>query len=460
MENVYIRELKYYSRKNILEILQNNEKALEKLLKFDIVKFTNEGYQFAYVGVIIIENIIVNVYPKYIPSKDNIKWDFKQVIQVIKKYNKSRDEFNYQNDELEDISYNRLSMMLFFLEDYFENGVYTNIQNILEINGNGEIDWNRTVNDNVAIIQDNKPYYVELQTKYKINDLFNYFRLLHEYIITECSQYLEKAGLLELFDLTPVELSDKELDDFGDVDIILQKLEKELNVEFNTHKIKLLQSMHSYLSNKNAHTNENYLTLYGTSAYHEIWEVICAHVFGDKLHKKLRDLNLPVRLNSKYSPNQELIKLIKKPKWIYKDNYPKEAEGTFIPDIVTIYNNEFVILDAKYYSLKFSQDKLDGQPGLESITKQYLYELAFKDFIETHQFSGVKNAFLFPTYDGEIENKGHVKLDILSNWGLENIQVIMLPAGEINQMYLDNKKMDISRLDLWRKNGKVKAKSE
>ncbi|MDO5859103.1 LlaJI family restriction endonuclease, partial [Methanobrevibacter sp.] len=229
MKNIYVRELKYYSRKNILDILENDENALDKLLKFDIVKFTSDGYQFSYVGVIIIENVIINVYPKYITSQENIKNDFKQVIRVIKKYNKSKDDFSFQNDELEDISFNRLSMMLFFLEDYFENGVYTSIQNILEVNGNGEIDWNRTVNDNVAIIQDNKPYYVELQTKYKINDLVNYFRLLHEYIITECSKYLEKAGLLDLFDLTPVELSDNELDDFGETEFILNKLEKELN---------------------------------------------------------------------------------------------------------------------------------------------------------------------------------------------------------------------------------------
>lgn len=432
---------------NILEILQNDEKALDELLKFDIVKFTNDGYQFVYVGVIIIDNIVINCYPKYITSKDNIKNDFKQIIRVIKKYNKSKDDFEYENDELEDISYNRLSLMLFFLEDYFENGVYTNIQNILEINGNGEIDWNRTINDNVAIIQNNKPYYVELQTKYKINDLVNYFRLLHEYIITECSKFLEKAGLLDLFDLTPAELSDKEFEDFGDVNIILKKLEKELNVEFNTHKIKLLQSMHSYISNKNAHTNENYLTLYGTPAYHEIWEEMCARVFADKLHKHLIDLKLPVELNRKFSSNKELIKIIKKPKWYYKGIVPKSVDGTFIPDTVTFWKDYFIILDAKYYNLKFSEDILDGQPGLESITKQYLYELAFREFIDLHQFKGVKNAFLFPKYGGEIENKGHVNLEILHNLGLENIQVIMLPASEINQMYLDNKKMNISQLD-------------
>ncbi|MBE6498053.1 MAG: LlaJI family restriction endonuclease [Methanobrevibacter sp.] len=437
MKNVYIKELKYYSRRKILEILQNDENVLDKLLKYDIVKFTNDGYQFVYVGVIIIENIILNIYPKYITSESNIKADFKQVINVVKKYNNAHDDFRYENDELEDISYNRLSMMLFFIEDYYENGVYSNIQNILQTNGNGEIDWNRTVNENVAILKDGKPYYTDLQTKYKINDLFNYFRLLHEYIITECSIYLEKAGLLELFDLTPVELSDKEQDDFGDIDLILQRLQKELNVEFNTQKQKLLQSMYSYMSNKNAHTNENYLTLYGTPAYHEIWEAECAYIFGDKLHKRLKDLTLPVNLNSKYPSNKKLIDLIKKPKWIYKNIYPKEAEGTFIPDTVTFHDSEFVILDAKYYNLKFTQDNLDGQPGLESITKQYLYELAFKEFIEDHEFKGVKNAFLFPSYGDKIENKGKVKLDILSDLGLEDIQVIMLPASKVNEMYLD-----------------------
>ena len=63
-------------------------------------------------------------------------------------------------------------------------------------------------------------------------------------------------------------------------------------------------------------------------------------------------------------------------------------------------------------------------------------------------FKGVKNAFLFPTYDNKIDNKGYVELKMLSKLGLENIQVIMLPASEINQLYLDNKKMDISRLNL------------
>lgn len=431
-KSIYIKELRHYTKKELMEILSEND--FEKLLKYSIINKDDETYQFNYVGVIIIDDLVINCYPKYIPNKENLHDDFKQVIKVMKKYDSLHNDFNYENDEIEDISFNLLSMMIFFLEDYYEYGVYSNIQNILEINGNGEIDWNRTINYTDPVIKSNRPYYVELYTKHKIDDLYDYFRLLHEYIITRCSKKLEYLGLLELFDLTPVELSDNVQDDFGELNVILEKLEKELHVEFNTRKQKLLKSMHTFLSEENSFTNENYLTLYGTSTYHVIWEEMCRKVFNDKL-------NTTVEFKGRKS---RLIDIIEKPIWYYMDKHPNEADATFIPDIVTFYHNQFIILDAKYYNLKFGKNLLSGQPGLESITKQYLYELAFKEFRDEHNFSGVKNAFLFPKYDGEIENIGHVELKILND--LADIQVIMLPADMINQCYLDNKKISIENL--------------
>ena len=423
MKTVNIREWKPYSRNKLLNLLDNNEYTLEKLLKYAIVKKEDELYQFNYVGVIIIDKLVINCFPKYFTNYS--LEEFKQVIKVIKKYNSTKN-LDYQNEELEDISFNLLSMMVFFLEDYYEYGIYNNIKNILEINGNGEIDWNRTINYTDPIIKDNKPYYVELYTKYKMDDLYDYFRILHEYIITKCSKKLEKVGLLDLFDLTAVELSDKDQEDFGELDYILAKLEKELHVEFNSHKQKLLKSMHTFLKEENSFSNENYLTLFGTISYHEIWEEMCKKVFRDKLNKSLKELGFK---NSK----TKLIEVIKKPKWIYKDIKTHRADGTFIPDIVTFYENQFIILDAKYYKLKFDEKHLSGQPGLESITKQYLYELAYREFIEEYEFKGVKNAFLLPKYTGEIENIGIAKLEILSDLDLEDIQVIMLPADKLNQ---------------------------
>ena len=444
MESVYLKELKVYSKDYIENLLGNEDKLLNTLLKYDVVNFNEGDYQFNYVGVIIIGNVVLNIYPKYIKNEYNIENDFKQTLQVIKKYKNLNENFDYENDELEDISFNLLSMMIFFIEDYYENGIYNKIQNILEINGNGEINWDRTINGTFPIIKDNKPFYTELQTKYKIDDLFDYFRLLHGYIITECSKRLEDVGLLELFDLTPIELNDLDQDDFGELEFILNKLEKELNVEFNTHKQKLLKSMHAYLSEENSFTNENYLTLYGTSTYHEIWEEICCKVFGDKLDKRICDLKLPKAFQS----HKKLIEIIKKPKWILNNNLPIPAKGTFIPDLVTFHEDIFIILDAKYYNIKFEENTLTGEPGLESITKQYLYELAFHEFIGFCGFKCVKNGFLFPTYDSEVNNKGYVELKILSDLSLENIQVIMLPAREMNQLYMENKKMSINEFNL------------
>ncbi|WP_405267803.1 LlaJI family restriction endonuclease [Methanobrevibacter sp.] len=437
MNTKYIQELKHYSKAEILEII--DEKSFDKLLKYAIITKDECSFQFKFVGVIIIDEVVLNCYPKYIPNKDNIEDDFKQTVRVIKKYNSLNEEIDYQNENLEDISFNLLSMMVFFLEDYFENGVYTNIQNILEINGNGEIDWNRTVNYTDPIIKDNKPYYINFHTKYKINDLFDYFRLLHEYVITDCSRRLEKAGLIDLFDLTPVEISPHEQDDFGEITQILENLEKELNVEFMTRKRKLLRSMHSYLAGKNSFSNENYLTVFGTDSYHVIWEDICKRIFRDQLDKPLREL-----FEDSHS-SKKLIDFIKKPVWHLTEGDFKV--DTFRPDLITFWNDYFVIFDAKYYKLKISE-KLEKQPGLSDITKQYLYELAYRDFIKKYKFKGVKNAFLMPTYDSKVENKGYVEIGILHDLGLENIQVIMLPARKLNRFYLENKKMKISNINL------------
>ena len=424
MNEIYIKELKEYSRENILKLMKKD--SFYKLMENDYIKkVDNNHFKFNFVGVIIVDNYIIKCYPKYIPNKDNIKSDFSQVMKVIKKYKNLYEDFSFENENLEDISFNKLSMMIYFLEDYYENGVYTKIQKTHEISGNGEIDWDRTINTIDPILKDNRPYYGELYTKYKINDLYDYFRLLHEYIITECSKFLEKNELLELFDLTPVELSDKTRFDFGDDGYILERLEKQLNVEFNSHKQKLLKSMHAFISETNSFTQEDYLTLYGTGSYHVIWEDICSQVFSNRLNR--------------------IKHVIKKPKWITRDGVTHYALKTFEPDIVTSFEDTFVILDAKYYNLTFNNDKLEGEPGLGDITKQYLYQLALEEY-KKDKFESVKNALLFPKYDGEIENLGFVDIEILSDLDLEKIQIVNLPAGEMNNYYLDNKKIILNFL--------------
>lgn len=460
MDSKYFKELENYSKSFLLNEL--NEKVFDELLNKGLIikskekseNYHDDCFKFDYVGLIILNDIIINCYPKYINDEKNISNDFKEIVKVIKRYNdrndKLKDIIDYGIRNIEEIQFNLISIMLFFIEDYYENGVYTKFQDVLEINGNGEIDWNRTVNETFPIIVDNKPYYTEFQTKSKFNNLFNYFRLLHEYIITDCSNYLRNAGILDAMGLTPIELSENILDNFGQKEFILNKIDKELNLEFNSHKQKLLHLMYIYILHKYSLSNENSIVVYGTSSYHVIWEDMGKVIFNDKLDDKLKML-----FPKSYKDNKTLKDIIEKPNWIL-DEKEYDADKSLIPDIITFHKNkqdnlDFIIFDAKYYVYEIKGDKIYHQPGIRSVTKQYLYQLAYKKFIKDNSFDNVKNAFLFP-YDGdEVKNRGRVELNILSKscLDLEDIQVILLPAHEVNQLYLNSGEIDINRLKLY-----------
>ena len=53
-----------------------------------------------------------------------------------------------------------------------------------------------------------------------------------------------------------------------------------------------------------------------------------------------------------------------------------------------------------------------------------------------------------PTEGKEIINKGKAKLDMLSNLGLEDIQIRLIPAEMLFNCYLSRKKIDIEKLEL------------
>ena len=259
-------ELFEYDESEIKEKL--NERVISKLIqKYDFFEQNDDKYKFKYVGLMIMDNVLIKVYPKYIPNNHFVENEFKEILRVIKKFKKENADLDYEIDTDENVSENIISMMIYLIEDYYENGVYSNYQKVLKINGIGEINWDKTINDNYPIIYENKPYYTDLYTDYKINDIYDYFHLLHECILTECSDILEKFGLLDLFDLTPLKLSERSVEDFGDADFIVGKIDKELYVQFNSQKQKILKFMKEYVSKKNIFSDKNSLILYGTTKY-------------------------------------------------------------------------------------------------------------------------------------------------------------------------------------------------
>ena len=230
-------------------------------------------------------------------------------------------------------------------------------------------------------------------------------------------------------------------------------------VQFNTRKQLLLKTLYAYIANSSALDDLDCFSMFGTNSFNLVWEKVCAEVMDNQLQKPIGGLRLPVPLAAQYRDlrHKKLIDLIDKPQWSGTtptgECFVKQTEDTLIPDLVSIVKidgeYQFIIFDAKYYNIQLEHNKkLRGQPGIESITKQYLYQLAFRPFVEAHQISTVRNCFLMPTASKEIIEKGAVSLAMLSKLGLQDIQVRLLPAETMYRHYIDNAKMDICILNL------------
>lgn len=455
----FIKNLKSYG---ILKTVANSaeQKELTDLVDEDIQAASEAAenneylYVFTYVGIVTTGRRIIKSYPKYILSDSEPFMQMKQIIRVLERYSHSEEQIiNLFNGDGDNRSFNILAVILYLLNDYFENGIYNNTEEVQEVNGEGTIMWNRVIDDGFAMIEDNRPYYAELITRRTVEDERDYFKLLHEWILTDCSMQLQEAGLEDLFAMETVMLSEAVLDDFGDREYILDRLMQELNTQYNTRRQILLKTIYTYISQDRKLFEENQgISMFGTTSFHVVWEKACANVFGNKLHRKLGQIQMSVPLSDGYDEKKKLIDLIDKPKW-YGTHTMQEARETLIPDLVSINMYEgqdwFIIFDAKYYLLQLEKGHaLRGNPGIGDITKQYLYQLAYKKFIEDHHITIVKNCFLMPTEQKEIVVKGSVKLDMLSALGLEDIQIREIPADLLFGYYLKRKRMDLRILQL------------
>ena len=477
MISKFLREQKRYTQKSLCDKFECSEEEavpiIRKLKEFGILKSVKASdlqrnmsdlqdedievtdvevgedeflYVFTFVGVIVVAGRVLKCYPKYLLSKEQPKDELRQVLKVLEKYNTKEQIVRMFNDSSESSAFNLLAVLLFLLQDYYENGVYSNTEDIIESNGSGEILWDKTINETFTLLANKRPYYIDLQTKKRVTDDYDYFKRLHECVLTRASAELMDAEVLDLFEITGVDLTDETLDDFGEDEYILYRIEKELNTQFNTRKQLLLKTIYAYIAHSGSLYDMECLSLFGTNSFNLVWEGVCADIMDNQLRVRLDALKLPKTLRPEYDGKLKLIELIEKPLWTATG---KTAADTLIPDLISIAGEQFIIFDAKYYNAQLIPGNVPkGQPGIESVTKQYLYQLAYQKFISDHGFSAVKNCFLMPTENRKVEDHGEVSMEILSELGLQNIKVRFLPADAVYDHYLDGRKMDIRELGL------------
>jgi len=486
MKSVFVKEQKRYSRAELIDLLGPDEeratntirklnevgvlktvrpsvaqKHLSELLDEDVLLVDIDTaselyYVITFVGLLVVGGCVLKCYPKYMAESSDLAEKLAQVIKVLEEYNAREQMIRIFNDEITKDRYSLLAIILFLLRDYHEFGPYANSKEVIEINGSGEILWDKTINETFAVLIDERPHYVDLRTRRRLDDDNDFFRRLHESVLTKLTRELQQSELLRLLDLPAVELSDETLDALGDNDYLLYRIEGELGTQFNTRKQLVLKALHAYLSQHLTLGEVNGFSAFGTNSFNLVWENVCCSVIGNQLGSFLSDLPLPTQLNAEFNGASTLQSIIEKPNWIGNDeegNFSCSSDKTLIPDLVALIQvdgrHRLVVMDAKYYNIQLHRkQKLKGQPGIDDVTKQYLYQQAFRKFTELHGITDIKNCFLMPTDKTEIVDLGYVSLSMLSSLGLEDISIRLLPATEIYDLYLEGKRMDLSRLEL------------
>lgn len=392
-------------------------------------------FTFNYVGVVEIDGHVLKCYPKFIKAREPQTSDLRPILLAIERYQAEHKGLDTAIEASSLRMPNQLALALYLLRDYFTYGLYSNQCEELTLHGQGEIDWETTINTTMTVIQDNRPYYFDYYTNDTRQDDTDYITRLHACIITECSNRLKSSELDEILQLeTPTPYQGKRID-FGTNDYICQRLRKELNVQFISQKQMLLCNLLTWVENANLATDASEIQMFGTNNFHTLWEVMCADVFESQYKNKLKVLG--ISLDGSFNGEDTLEGLIKKPQWkAASGGEPHDADKTLRPDYIRIVKSNdhthFVILDAKYYDIELDDRHVSGQPGVEDVSKQYLYQLAYSEFMQMHSMTPI-NAFVSPTDQPESSVAGTATMPIFPS--LPAIQVVKLAASKVVTNY-------------------------
>lgn len=403
-------------------------------------------YKFKYVGVLQLgTKVTLLMYPKYYSEivKDDINYsDFKEVIQVIEKYKKSKPLDLYDIEDNEEKFSDELTLQFNIVKDYIEYGLYNAELETTTLNSGEEILWDKTINELNPYFIDGMPHYLDYYTKNNHSDELNIIRSIQMICITNISNNIET--LLDIVNLPSVKLTDEDLSEIGEIDYIDYILEKELTSQFVSSNRRIIKNLRRYINKKVNSSEDTSVSLYGHKYFNLIWEDVCRVYYDDIQDKTFEELKLtpPDGIEKETKLNLS----IGKPLWIM--NGPTE-NGEILSenkkgyefDILHLDNKCLRIIDAKYYNLLIAGNKVRNKPGLGDITKQFMYQIVLEDIIRMNKLT-IKNTFIFPVNNEDmVDEVGKIKFDEIQKFGgkdrgIVDINIVMKDPRQLYKYYL------------------------
>lgn len=422
MKPIYLKEQKQYSMSDLKQIIDCESEKLNKiigeLMKRRILEKDNVSLKFTYVGFVYIEGEFIFVLPKFL-EQQNYESYYPIIVKLLKEYNErenlTKEEVETFGDLESEENFNLFKMIHYLLQDYEENGLYTTDKLELQLNGDGEINWNQTIEYNQAYVSKGNIIYLDFFTQNIINDEENFIRKIHMFVLTQCSKIIRDLGVSEILGFPEVYF-EVSADELGDQDYILDKIQIEKSKQFIDNKLILLDALYYFISEQKSFKSGDSVHLFGTRSFEIVWEKVCSYVFKNQY--------------------REFKKYIPHPVWKDFRTSKETTKDTLIPDILRKLDDYqlFFVIDAKYYTTTFNEygTLINNAPGITDITKQYLYEKVFYKYLNIRHY-GFYNIFILPT-DKETEIFGEARFELFDNLG--PVFLLRFNAQNLFSMYI------------------------
>ena len=310
------------------------------------------------------------------------------------------------------------------LSDYIANGLYSDNEKIYAQQQNGKINWKRTFKTKFLINRDKSLVYLNPIVE-KNSNIKNIITEIHSYCVDKSIDVIGPLyyGLNKISFIKP---------NVKRINYYISIIDKEKLETFDDRKKMLLYHMKRILLEQIDNGN-NPIRDFGVRHYEHVWEYLVNSVFGSSDIDKYYPTTNYVLNNETYMPSK------------------------LRPDTIFINDNNFYILDSKYY--KYGVTGLNKDlPGTDSIQKQVTYgEFVNSNFNLDKQYKNIYNAFIIPFNKDEklfnTSEKVHYCGYAKCNWELNNkfdkkylnIAVILLDTKTIIDSYFE-KDIEIKEL--------------
>lgn len=374
--------------------LQNDDQSsAEKQSSTKALERTSKGkYKFNFVGILFIYDCVFFVFPKFmkpdeegkfIQPTDKARNVMQLVIDVCDMYRKrvgSGSQNTGTGTKKNDRHVNRAELYRALLTDYMRDGAYVSRERIHRHNGNGQIDWERTIRTVDPLFStDDKPIYADYWTREHAKNNEALVRRIQLSWIAYAAQEFANVQLLESVLRLPQSLcfvSHEKPNELGNAKKLRAELLRARNSDFSIRNRRLIDMLLLLIDTKDQHVldTERSIAHLGTAPFHNIWEDVCRKIF-----------------------NGESINFEGAPIWNVWGRERIPQQQNLIPDAVCKLgeSNDIVIIDAKYYTPQPSANGITNQPGNYDVVKEYMYQLLIDNYY-AQQGTVRANAFMFP----------------------------------------------------------------